>query len=223
MTLPRRAWIRCGREMHKAGLRRLLPIPLHLSKVRHSEVVTANLTKVIQSHADQRGGVQLHVAEPAQQFCGSEQKCSGGSLGLDYNMLFNHADPDKLIFPQMTGWGDGISNMLNAGFELNGTVYAKKTLPSSGGQCLQGLGNSHHANLVSIGSAPGTRSPEMVPSTVRRSSAVGAGAVPAMHTADMLIGQATQYSETNLDVVPAFRYLWRRSFTDRIPGNFRIA
>jgi len=30
----------------------------------------------------------------------------------------------------MTGWGDGISNMLNTGFELNGNVYAKKTLPS---------------------------------------------------------------------------------------------
>src|SRR5260370_5195711 len=30
----------------------------------------------------------------------------------------------------MAGWGDGISNMLNTGFELNGNVYAKKTLPS---------------------------------------------------------------------------------------------
>ena len=57
-------------------------------------------------------------------------KVQRGSLGLNYNMLFNHANQDKIIFPQMTGWGDGISNMLNAGFELNGTVYAKKTLPS---------------------------------------------------------------------------------------------
>ena len=105
------------------------PYPTPLIETSHSEVVTANLTKVISPTLTNEvvfSYTWLNLPNSFQD----PTKVERGSLGLNYNMLFNHANQDKLIFPQMTGWGDGISNMLNAGFELNGTVYAKKTLPS---------------------------------------------------------------------------------------------
>jgi hypothetical protein len=181
------------------------PYPTPLIESSQSDVVTVNLTKVINPTLTNELvfsytnlNLPNHFADPT--------KVERGSLGLNYNMLFSHANQDKLIFPELTGWGDGISNMLNTGFELNGTVYAKKTLPSVADNVFKVWGT--HTSKFGFywerawNSQPGN-------------SAVNGTAVfsnwgsnsSGNAYADMLIGQTTQYSETNYNVVPAFRYM----------------
>ncbi len=92
-------------------------------------VVTANLTKVFSPSLTNELVFSYTYLNLPNSFS-DRSKVERGSLGLNYNLLFSHPNQDNMIFPQMTGWGDGISNMLNTGFELNGSVYAKKTLPS---------------------------------------------------------------------------------------------
>src|SRR5262249_6477592 len=105
------------------------PYPSPLVEKTQSDVITANLTKVFSPTLTNELVFSYTFLNLPNSFA-NPTKVQRGSLGLNYQMLFTHANQDKLIFPQITGWGDGISNQLNSGFELNGTVYAKKTLPS---------------------------------------------------------------------------------------------
>jgi hypothetical protein len=106
----------------------------------------------------------------------------------------------------MTGWGDGISNMLNTGFELNGTVYAKKTLPSVADNLVK-VWKTHTTKFGFYWERTWNEQPGN--SAVNGSmifSNWGSGGTGNAY-ADMLMGQTTQYSEQNFDVVPAFRYI----------------
>ena len=181
------------------------PYPTPIIEKSHSEVVTANLTKVINPTLTNElvfSYTWLNLPNSFQD----PTKVQRGSLGLNYNMLFSHDNQDKLIFPQLTGWGDGISNMLNTGFELNGTVFAKKTLPSVSDNLFKVWGT--HTTKFGFywerawNSQPGNGS-------VNGSAVFSnwGGGTSGNAYADMLIGQATQYSELNYDVVPAFRYI----------------
>src|SRR5260370_11110518 len=105
------------------------PYPTPIAEKSQSDVVTANLTKVFSPTLTNEVIFSYTYLNLPNSFS-DPTKVERGSLGINYSMLFSHPNQQNLIFPQMTGWGDGISNMLNTGFELNGTVYAKKTLPS---------------------------------------------------------------------------------------------
>jgi hypothetical protein len=181
------------------------PYPSPLVESTHSDVVSANLTKIFSPTLTNELvftytflNLPNHFADPS--------KVNRGGLGLDYQLLFSHPNPDKLILPQMTGWGDGISNMLNSGFELNGVVYAKKTLPSIADNVSKVWGT--HTTKFGFywertwNSQPGNGA---VNGTAVFSNWGSNGTGNAY--ADMLIGQTTQYSEQNFNVVPAFRYI----------------
>ena len=181
------------------------PYPSPLVESTQSDVVSANLTKIFSPTLTNELvftytylNLPNHFADPS--------KVNRGGLGLDYQLLFSHPNPDKLILPQMTGWGDGISNMLNSGFELNGVVYAKKTLPSIADNVSKVWGT--HTTKFGFywertwNSQPGNAA---VNGTAIFSN-WGSNSTGNAYS-DMLIGQTTQYSETNFNVVPAFRYL----------------
>ena len=181
------------------------PYPTPLLETSHSEVVTANLTKVINPTLTNEvvfSYTWLNLPNSFQD----PTKVQRGSLGLNYNMLFNHANQDKIIFPQMTGWGDGISNMLNAGFELNGTVYAKKTLPSVADNVYKVWG-THTSKFGFYWERAWNSQPGNSPVNGTAIFSNWGSNSSGNAYADMLIGQTTQYSETNYNVVPAFRYM----------------
>ncbi len=181
------------------------PYPTPLLETSHSEVVTANLTKIINPTLTNEvvfSYTWLNLPNSFQD----PTKVERGSLGLNYNMLFNHANQDKIIFPQMTGWGDGISNMLNAGFELNGTVYAKKTLPSVADNVYKVWG-THTSKFGFYWERAWNSQPGNSPVNGTAIFSNWGSNSSGNAYADMLIGQTTQYSETNYNVVPAFRYI----------------
>ena len=182
------------------------PYPSPLIESTQSDVVSANLTKIFSPTLTNELGLHLHVPEPAEPLCGSEARSTAAGLGLDYQLLFSHPNPDKLILPQMTGWGDGISNMLNAGFELNGIVYAKKTLPSIADNVSKVWG-THTTKFGFYWERTWNSQPGNSPVNGTAIFSNWASGTTGNAYADMLTGQTTQYSETNFDVVPAFRYL----------------
>jgi len=181
------------------------PYPTPLVEATTSDVVTANLTKVINPSLTNELVFSYTYLNLPNSFK-DPAKVERSSLGLNYNLLFTHPDPQHLIFPQMTGWGDGISNMLNTGFELNGTVFAKKTLPSVADNLIK-VWKTHTTKFGFYWERTWNEQPGN--SAVNGSmifSNWGSGSTGNAYS-DMLMGQTTQYSEQNFDVVPAFRYI----------------
>ena len=181
------------------------PYPSPIQETTTSDVVTANLTKVFSPSLTNELVFSYTYLNLPNSFS-DRSKVERGSLGLNYGLLFSHPNQDNMIFPQMTGWGDGISNMLNTGFELNGTVYAKKTLPSVGDNLVK-VWKTHTTKFGFYWERTWNEQPGN--SSVNGSIAFanwGGGSTGNAYS-DMLIGQTAQYSETNFDVVPAFRYL----------------
>src|SRR5215467_3627558 len=181
------------------------PYPTPLTEKSQSDVVTANLTKIISPSLTNEvifSYTYLNLPNSFQD----RTKVERGALGLNFNLLFSHPNPQNIIFPQMTGWGDGISNMLNTGFELNGTVYAKKTLPS----VADNLSKVWRTHTTKFGFYWERTWNEQPGNGSVNGSAVfsnwGSGGTGNAY-ADMLLGQTTQYTELNFDVVPAFRYI----------------
>lgn len=181
------------------------PYPTPIVETSDSEVVTANMTKVFTPTLTNEvifNYVYLNLPNSFKD----PSKVARGSLGINYTMLFTHPDEAKLIYPELTGWGDGISNQLNAGFELNGTVYAKKTLPSVADNITK-VWKTHSLKFGfywerTWNSQPGNADVNGTAVFSNWGSNTSGNAY-----ADMLIGQTTQYSEQNYNVVPAFRYL----------------
>src|SRR5579859_6607488 len=181
------------------------PYPTPIAEKSQSDVVTANLTKVINPSLTNEVIFSYTYLNLPNSFK-DPTKVERGSLGINYNMLFSHPNQQNLIFPRMTGWGDGISNMLNTGFELNGTVYAKKTLPSVADNLVK-VWKTHTTKFGfywerTWNEQPGNGS---VNGSMIFTSWGGGSSGNAY--ADMLVGQTAQYSELDFDVTPAFRYM----------------
>src|SRR5690242_16088017 len=181
------------------------PYPTPLVMSTRSDVVTANLTKVISPTLTNEVIFSYTYLNLPNSFK-DPAKVERGSLGLNYSLLFSHPNAQKLIFPEMTGWGDGISNMLNTGFELNGTVYAKKTLPSVADNLVK-VWKTHTTKFGFYWERTWNEQPGN--GSVNGSAVFSnwGGGTSGNAYGDMLIGQMTQYSELNFNVVPAFRYM----------------
>jgi Carboxypeptidase regulatory-like domain len=181
------------------------PYPTPIVERSQSDVVTANLTKVISPTLTNEVIFSYTYLNLPNSFK-DPAKVERGSLGLNYNLLFSHSNAQNLIFPQMTGWGDGISNMLNTGFELNGTVYAKKTLPSVADNLVK-VWRTHTTKFGFYWERTWNEQPGNGSVNGSMSFASWGTNSTGNAYADMLVGQTAQYSELNFDVVPAFRYL----------------
>ncbi len=182
------------------------PYPSPLLETSDSELVTANMTKVFTPTLTNELIFNWNYINLPNSFQ-DPNKVSRAGLGLNYQMLFSHANQNKLIYPELTGWGDGISNQLNAGFELdNGIVFAKKTLPSVADN-ISKVWKTHTAKFGfywerTWNSQPGQGAVNGVAVFSNWGSNTSGNAY-----ADMLIGQTTQYSEQNFNVTPEFRYI----------------
>jgi len=181
------------------------PYPSSIAEKSTSDVVSANLTKVFSPSLTNELVFAYTYLNLPNSFS-DRSKVERGALGINYNFLFDHPSPDNIIFPQMTGWGDGISNMLNTGFELNGTVYAKKTLPSVSDNLVK-VWKTHTTKFGFYWERAWNEQPGNAAVNGSMVFSNWGGGTTGNAYADMLVGQLTQYSEQNFDVVPAFRYL----------------
>jgi hypothetical protein len=181
------------------------PYPSAIAETSQSDVVTANLTKVISPTLTNEVVFSYTYLNLPNHFQ-DRTKLERGALGLNYGTIFSHTNTQNLIFPQMTGWGDGISNMLNTGFELNGNVYAKKTLPSVADN-LSKVWRTHTTKFGFYWERTWNEQPGNGAVNGSMAFAPWGGGSSGNAYADMLIGQTATYQELNFDVTPAFRYM----------------
>lgn len=180
------------------------PYPTPLVEKTRSDVITANLTKVFSPSLTNEllfTYTYLNLPNSFQD----RSKVNRGALGINYSMIFNHPNPQNIIFPKMTGWGNGISNMLNTGFELNGTVYAKKTLPSISDNLVK-VWKTHTTKFGFYWERAWNSQPGNGDVNGTAQFAAWGGAVNNAY-ANMLLGVPSTYNEANFNPVPAFRYL----------------
>ena len=181
------------------------PYPTPIIEKSDSEVLTAGLTKVFTPTLTNElvfNYVYLNLPNSFQD----PAKAERGTLGINYQMLFSHPNQQNLIFPQLTGWGDGIANELNSGFELNGTVFAKKTLPSVADN-ISKVWKTHTAKFGFYWERTWNQQPGNGAVNGTAAFASWAGGSTGNAYADMLIGRTASYGEQNFNVTPAFRYL----------------
>jgi hypothetical protein len=181
------------------------PYPTPTVEKSDSEVITAGLTKIFTPTLTNElvfNYVYLNLPNSLQD----PAKAERGSLGINYDMLFSHPNQQNLIFPQLTGWGDGIANELQAGFELNGTVFAKKTLPSVADNVSK-VWKTHTAKFGFYWERTWNSQPGNNPVNGTAAFASWAGGSTNNAYADMLIGRTASYGEQNFNVTPAFRFL----------------
>jgi hypothetical protein len=181
------------------------PYPSPIVESTTSHVVSANLTKIFSPTLTNELIFTYTYLNLPNSFK-DPNKVNRAGLGLNYNLLFNHPDPDKLIFPEMTGWGDGVANMLNTGFELNGVVFAKKTLPSVADNVFKVWG-THTTKFGFYWERTWNSQPGNGDVNGQLQLAPWAANTTGNAYADLLAGQTATYEETNYDVVPAFRYM----------------
>ncbi|HKW19613.1 MAG TPA: carboxypeptidase-like regulatory domain-containing protein [Terriglobales bacterium] len=181
------------------------PYPSPIVESTTSHVVSANLTKVFSPTLTNELIFTYTYLNLPNQFQ-NPNKVNRAGLGLNYNLLFNHPNPDKLIFPEMTGWGDGVTNMLNTGFELSGGVYAKKTLPSVADNVFKVWG-THTTKFGFYWERTWNSQPGNAAVNGDTNFATWANNTSGNAYADMLTGTMAGYDEQNFDAVPAFRYM----------------
>lgn len=181
------------------------PYPTPTIVKAHSEVLTANLTKIF-SPSLTNELIFNEVYENLPNTFKDKSKVERGSLGINYTTLFNHPNESHMIFPELTGWGDGISNQLQAGFELNGTVYSKKTLPSVADNITK-IWKTHTTKFGFYWERAANEQPGTQPVNGLAVFSNWGANTSGNGYADMLIGQTTQYSEQNFNVVSNFRYI----------------
>lgn len=185
-----------------------VPYPSPLVESTQSDVVSASLTKVFSPTLTNELVFSYTFLNLPNSFA-DPSKVTRSGLGLNYGLIFNHTNPGgngALIFPQMSGWGDGIANQLNAGFELNGVVFAKKTLPSVQDN-LSKVWGTHTAKFGFYWERTWNSQPGNGTVNGSLSFANWGGTSTGNAYADMLVGNYAGYGEQNFDTVPAFRYM----------------
>jgi len=182
------------------------PYPSPILSTSDSETVTVNMTKVFTPTLTNEvlfNWVYLNIPNDFQDF----SKVDRTGLGLTYPMLFPHANEGHLLYPEMEGWGNGVANQINSGFELPGGVFAKKTLPSLADNITK-VWKTHTAKFGFYWERTWNQQPgNNAVNGGTGFSSWGANSSGNMYS-DMLLGVTTGgYSEANFNVAPAFRYL----------------
>ena len=182
-----------------------VPYPSPIVEKTVSDSVSANLTKVFSPTLTNELVFTYTYLYLPNSFA-DPTKVQRGNLGINYQTLFQHDNADKLIIPQMTGWGNGIANILNGGFELNGTVYAKKTMPTVS-DTVSKVWGTHTAKFGFYWERTFNEQPGNGTVNGQAIFATWGGNSTGNVYGDVLTANANSYNETNFDTVPAFRYM----------------
>ncbi len=111
------------------GTNPTVPYPSPLQEGNSSDSISANLTKVFTPTLTNEFIFTYTNLDVPNTFV-DPSKVDPAKAGINYKYLFNNQP--HTVLPVMTGWSDGIANMLNpSGFQAaNGNLYANKWLPT---------------------------------------------------------------------------------------------
>ena len=179
-----------------------VPYPTRLIAGNESDSISANLTKVFSPTLTNEFVFTYTYLNLPNSF-ENPSKVDPAALGTQFKDLFNTGVKD---IPTMTGWGNGFANMIQpSGFQLTGSLYAKKKLPTIADN-LSKVWGTHTMKFGFYWEKTSNNQPSSNSANGDLIFANWGGNTTGNAYADLLTGNMAQYTETNRDVLVIMSY-----------------
>jgi len=179
-----------------------VPYPTRLIAGNESDSISANLTKVFSPTLTNEFVFTFTYLNLPNSF-ENPGTVDPAALGTQFKDLFNTGVKDV---PSMTGWGGGFANMIQpSGFQLTGSLYAKKKLPTIADNLSKVLG-THTMKFGFYWEKTSNNQPSSNSANGQLIFANWGGNTTGNAYADLLTGNMAQYTETNKDVLIIMSY-----------------
>ncbi len=179
-----------------------VPYPSAIDSLNESDSVSVNLTHVFNpTLTNEFVGTYTYLNLPNSFH--DPKKVDPAALGINYQTIFKSGIKE---LPSITGWGDGIANIIQpSGYQLTGSLYAKKTLPTLADN-LSKVWGTHILKVGAYFELTNNDQPSSNNANGQIAFANWGGNSTGNAYADMLTGHIAQYSETNKDVFNKMQY-----------------
>jgi len=179
-----------------------VPYPTRLLAGNTSESISTNLTKVF-SPTMTNELVFTFTELNLQNSFEDPSKVDPAKVGASFGDIFGNNTHE---IPAITGWGNGFANMIQpSGFQITGSLYAKKTLPTIADN-LSKVWGTHTAKFGFYWEKTSNNQPSNNQANGELILANWGGNTTGNAYADLLTGNLAQYTETNKDVLIIMHY-----------------
>ncbi|HKD07299.1 MAG TPA: carboxypeptidase-like regulatory domain-containing protein [Bryobacteraceae bacterium] len=179
-----------------------VPYPTRLLAGNKSDSISVNLTKVFSPTMTNEFIFTWTLLDLENSF-EDPSKVDPAALGTSFKTIFGATTNE---IPAMTGWGSGFANMIQpSGFQLTGSLYAKKTLPTIADN-LSKVWGTHTAKFGFYWEKTSNNQPSNNQANGELIFANWGGNTTGNSYADLLTGNMAQYTETNKDVLIIMHY-----------------
>jgi len=180
-----------------------VPYPTSLDALNESDSISANLTHVFSPSLTNEFVFTWTYLNLPNSFH-DPKKVDPAVLGIAYKSIFN-ADPK--VIPSVSAWGGGFANIIQpSGYEVTGSLYAKKVLPTIADNVSKVWG-THTMKFGFYWEHTSNNQPASNYSNGVLEYANWGGNSTGNAYADMLMGRIAQYQESNGDPIYRMRYV----------------
>lgn len=171
-----------------------VPYPSAINSLNRSDSISVNLTKVFSPTLTNEVVFTYTYLDLPNSFA-DPKKVDKAALGINYKTIFNN--PKMFYLPSLTGWGDGVANLINpGGFEVTGSLYAKKALPTLADNLAKVWG-THTMKFGFYWELTSNDQPDSGNAEGEMAFADWGGNSSGNAYADMLLGRIASYGEKN--------------------------
>ncbi len=179
-----------------------VPYPTRLLAANQSDSISANLTKVFSPSLTNEFVFTYTFLNLPNSF-EDPSKVDPAALGTTYATIFKAGIKE---LPSMTGWGSSFANMIQpSGFQLTGSLYAKKVLPTISDNLTKVWG-THSMKFGFYWENTKNDQPSSNNANGQMVFASWGGNSTGNAYADLLTGRLAQYNETNKDTLLVMQY-----------------
>ncbi len=179
-----------------------VPYPTRLIAGNQSDSISANLTKVF-SPTLTNEFVFTYTSLNLPNSFEDPSKVDPATLGTAYTSIFKSGVKQ---IPSLTGWGNSFANLIQpSGFQLTGSLYAKKALPTISDNMTKVWG-THSMKFGFYWENTSNNQPSNSNANGEFIYANWGGNTSGNVYSDLLTGRIAQYTESNKDVLYIMAY-----------------
>lgn len=179
-----------------------VPYPTRLLKGNKSDSYSVNLTKVFSPTMTNEFIFTWTVLDLENTF-EDPSKVDPAVLGTSFKDIFGQNTHE---IPAITAWGNGFANLIQpSGFQLTGSLYAKKKLPTVADN-LSKVWGTHTAKFGFYWERTSNNQPSNNQANGELILSNWGGLTTGNAYADLLTGNLTQYTQSNKDVLIIMHY-----------------
>jgi hypothetical protein len=202
-----------------------VPWPSRLQSANDSDSYSVNLTKVF-SPTMTNEFIFTWTKLDLENTFENPSAVDPAAIGASFKTIFGQNTHE---IPSITGWGGGVANLIQpSGFQLTGSLYALKKLPTVADNLTKVWG-THTAKFGFYWERTSNNQPSNNNANGEAILATWGGNTTGNAYADLLTGQLAQYTESNKDVLIIMHYMpvefygqddWK--VTKRLTVNFGL-